>query len=106
MLVGQLVQVGQIVEASRLVLVDPPLRLKIISLVQKELTNNLVFYFMKSNLQCCNIFLSNNIQIYPGKPLRFTSKIGNLGKISVYIKSKDQIENEQCTIESDGYDSE
>ena len=50
--------------------------------------------------------LSNNIQIYPGKPLRFTSKIGNLGKISVYIKSKDQIENEQCTIESDGYDSE
>jgi len=50
--------------------------------------------------------LSGNIQVYPGKPIRFSSNIGNLGKISIYIKSKDQIENEQCNIESDGYDSD
>ena len=50
--------------------------------------------------------LSGNIQIYPGKPIRFSSNVGNLGKISIYIKSKDQLENEQCAIESDSYDSE
>ena len=50
--------------------------------------------------------LSGNIQVYPGKPIRFSSNIGNLGKISIYIKSKDQIENEQCNIESDGYESD
>ena len=35
--------------------------------------------------------LSSNIQIYPnkGKPLLFRSAIGSLGKISIYIKSKD-----------------
>lgn len=51
--------------------------------------------------------LSNNIQIYAGKPIRFSSNVGNLGKISIYIKSKDQLENEHCTnIESDNYDSD
>ena len=50
--------------------------------------------------------LSGNIQVYPGKPIRFSSNIGNLGKISIYIKSKDQIENEQCNIESDEYESD
>jgi proliferating cell nuclear antigen PCNA len=50
--------------------------------------------------------LSGNIQIYPGKPIRFSSNIGNLGKISIYIKSKDQLDAEQCTVESDGYDSD
>ena len=50
--------------------------------------------------------LSGNIQIYPGKPIRFSSNIGNLGKISIYIKSKDQLEAEQCNIESDGYESD
>jgi proliferating cell nuclear antigen PCNA len=50
--------------------------------------------------------LSNNIQIYPGKPIRFSSNIGSLGKISIYIKSKEQLESEQCTIESDGYGSD
>lgn len=51
--------------------------------------------------------LSSNVQIYPGKPIRFTSNVGNLGKISIYIKSKDQLESEQCTtLESDNYDSD
>ena len=29
--------------------------------------------------------LSNNMQIYPGKPLLFRSNVGSLGKISIYI---------------------
>ena len=47
--------------------------------------------------------LSTNIQIYPkkGKPLLFKSTIGSLGKISIYIKSKDLIENENNILESD-----
>ena len=50
--------------------------------------------------------LGGNIKIYPGKPIRFSSNIGNLGKISIYIKSKDQLENDQCIMESDGYESD
>lgn len=38
--------------------------------------------------------LSSCLQIYTGKPLLFKSNIGNLGKISIYIKSKEQIEIE------------
>lgn len=51
--------------------------------------------------------LSNNMQIFPGKPLLFRSNIGSLGKISIYIKSKEQIESENYSnlIESD-YDSD
>jgi len=51
--------------------------------------------------------LSSNIQIFPGKPLLFRSNIGSLGKISIYIKSKEQIETENYSnlIESD-YDSD
>lgn len=45
----------------------------------------------------------SNIQIYPmeGQPLLFKSAIGSLGKISIYIKSKDIIEKEKCALESD-----
>jgi proliferating cell nuclear antigen PCNA len=47
--------------------------------------------------------LSGNIQIYPmkGLPLLFKSSIGSLGKLSIYIKSKDLIEKESCVLESD-----
>ena len=47
--------------------------------------------------------LSSNMQIYPGKPLLFRSNVGSLGKISIYIKSKEQIESENYStmIESD-----
>ena len=45
--------------------------------------------------------LSTNIQIYPGKPLLFKSNVGSIGNISIYIKSKEQIESEACNIESD-----
>lgn len=47
--------------------------------------------------------LSTNMQIYPqkGKPLLFRSSIGSLGKISIYIKSKDLIEKENCVLESE-----
>jgi hypothetical protein len=42
------------------------------------------------------------MQIFPGKPLLFRSNIGSLGKISIYIKSKEQIESENySTLESD-----
>jgi len=49
--------------------------------------------------------LGTNIQIFPGRPLLFRSNIGNLGKISIYIKSKEQIDNETCVVESD-YESD
>ena len=45
--------------------------------------------------------LNNNMQIYPGKPLLFSSSIGSLGKISIYIKSKEQIDSENYTVDSD-----
>jgi proliferating cell nuclear antigen PCNA len=48
--------------------------------------------------------LSNTIQIFPGSstlPLLFRSSVGSLGKISVYIKSKELIEKEM-----DGSDTE
>lgn len=45
--------------------------------------------------------LSNNIQIYHGSPLLFKSKIGTIGNISIYIKSKDQIDSETHKIDSD-----
>lgn len=46
--------------------------------------------------------LSPNMQIFIGKPLLFRSNVGSLGKISIYIKSKEQIESENYnTLESD-----
>jgi proliferating cell nuclear antigen PCNA len=48
--------------------------------------------------------LSNSMQIFPGKPLLFRSNVGDsLGKISIYIKSKEQIESENYNngLESD-----
>jgi proliferating cell nuclear antigen PCNA len=38
--------------------------------------------------------LSSQIQVYIGRPLLLVSNIGNLGKISVYIKSKNEIESQ------------
>jgi len=49
--------------------------------------------------------LGTNIQIFTGRPLLFRSNIGSLGKISIYIKSKEQLDSELCAVESD-YDSE
>jgi proliferating cell nuclear antigen PCNA len=45
--------------------------------------------------------LSSNMQIFPGKPLLFSSSIGTLGKICIYIKSKEQIDSENYTADSD-----
>lgn len=44
--------------------------------------------------------LSSTIQIYTkrGKPLLFKSSIGSLGKIAIYIKSKDLIEKENSNL--------
>ena len=52
--------------------------------------------------------LSSNMQIFPGKPLLFRSNVGSLGRISIYIKSKEQIESENYNtlIESDYSDIE
>jgi len=45
--------------------------------------------------------LSTNMQMFPkqGQPLLFRSNIGNIGKISIFIKSKNQIDKENLTIE-------
>ena len=45
--------------------------------------------------------LSTNMQIFPGKPLLFSSAVGSLGKICIYIKSKEQIDSENYTVDSD-----
>lgn len=46
--------------------------------------------------------LSNNMQIFPGRPLLFRSNIGSLGKISIYIKSLEQVSKENnCVEDSD-----
>ena len=47
--------------------------------------------------------LNNTMQIFPGEnlPLLFKSNIGNLGKISIFVKSKRQIEDEEFEDESD-----
>ena len=50
--------------------------------------------------------LSTNMQIFPGKPLLFTSSVGSLGKISIYIKSKEQIDSESYTNTVDDSDSD
>jgi proliferating cell nuclear antigen PCNA len=52
--------------------------------------------------------LSSSIKIYSkkGKPLLFKSCIGSLGQISIYIKSKDLIENENKMIESENDEDE
>jgi proliferating cell nuclear antigen PCNA len=38
--------------------------------------------------------LSTQIKIFTGKPLLFKTNVGNLGEISVFIKSKEQLEDE------------
>lgn len=52
--------------------------------------------------------LSNTMQIFPkeGLPLLFRSSIGSLGKISIYIKSKSQIEKDDLSIEENDDDSD
>lgn len=47
--------------------------------------------------------LSNNIQIFTkkGLPLLFKSAIGGIGNISIYMKTKDLIENENRSIEEE-----
>lgn len=49
--------------------------------------------------------LSSQIKIFPGKPLLFRTNIGNLGEISLYIKSKEQLEDESH-IPADEYESD
>lgn len=51
--------------------------------------------------------LSNTMQIFPanGKlPLLFRSSVGSLGKISIYIKSQELVEEEKCGFDSDDSD--
>ena len=50
--------------------------------------------------------LSNNMQIFPGRPLLFRSNVGSLGKISIYIKSLDQVSKEAVAQDSEDYDTE
>lgn len=51
--------------------------------------------------------LGNTMQIFPapGLPLLFRSNVGSLGKISIYIKSNEQVKQEQIERET-GNDSE
>jgi proliferating cell nuclear antigen PCNA len=39
--------------------------------------------------------LNQTMQIFPGKPLLFKSNIGNLGEISIYVKSNEELEAEK-----------
>lgn len=48
--------------------------------------------------------LGSNMQIFPGRPLLFRSNVGSLGKISIYIKSKEQLELESHNVEDDEED--
>jgi proliferating cell nuclear antigen len=48
--------------------------------------------------------LSNTIQIFPGHPLLFRSSVGSLGKISIYIKSNEESENEKNIDDEDNED--
>ena len=51
--------------------------------------------------------LSSTMQIFSGSndlPLLFRSSVGSLGKISVYIKSKELLDKEMCVSESDNSD--
>jgi proliferating cell nuclear antigen PCNA len=52
--------------------------------------------------------LGTNMQIYPkeGLPLLFKSNVGSLGKISIYIKSREQIDTESHGVESDEEDND
>ena len=53
--------------------------------------------------------LSSTMQIFPATnklPLLFRSSVGSLGKISIYVKSKELVENEISTFESQDSDSE
>lgn len=53
--------------------------------------------------------LSSTMQIFSGSndlPLLFRSSVGSLGKISVYIKSKELLDKEMCVSESDNSDIE
>jgi len=47
--------------------------------------------------------LSQNMQIYPKKnvPLKFTTTVGSLGKMSIYLKSKREQESESHVLESE-----
>jgi proliferating cell nuclear antigen PCNA len=45
--------------------------------------------------------LSSQLKIFPGKPLLFRSNIGALGEISIYIKSKEELEIESRGIIDD-----
>lgn len=53
--------------------------------------------------------LNNTMQIFPAcnkLPLLFRSNVGSLGKISIYIKSKELVEQESYNIHSDEEDSD
>ena len=78
--------------------------------IQDDTNDNTDEYSQEfSTEQLCRITklagLSTNMQIFPGKPLLFKSNVGSLGKISIFIKSKEQLENETCLVESE-YESD
>ena len=53
--------------------------------------------------------LGSTMQIFPGSnelPLLFRSSVGSLGKISVYIKSKELLDKEMGVSDSDNSDEE
>jgi proliferating cell nuclear antigen PCNA len=47
--------------------------------------------------------LSSQMKIFPGNPLLFRSNVGSLGEVSVYVKSKEQIEQENLTVDEDEF---
>jgi len=49
--------------------------------------------------------LCTNMHIYPGKPLLFSSSVGTLGRISIFIKSKEQIDSENLSLDDSDCES-
>ena len=56
-------------------------------------------FVTESLLRCLKCSgLSSTLQIFPGKPIVFKTNIGTIGKLSIYIKTKDQLEEENNII--------
>ena len=50
--------------------------------------------------------LSSSVQIFPGEPLLFRAQVGELGHVSLYVKSNQRLEEESCAYEDEVSDDE
>lgn len=50
--------------------------------------------------------LAPHIKIFPGSPLSFRANVGSLGEISIFLKSKEELDKESYTVANEDSDSE